>query len=176
MKEKTIYICDICGGTYADKGLAEICEKSGYPEYHDKFVKKWIFLPVQTLIETNFENSVKVSSRIKWLPVRVESNSIVSKERFDLASKLKMTPISHSINFVTVTFQKHVFIKDFMKYVIELPENIYQKLNDKLFEKEKGVSSDEDKFASEVSEWVIRELNLPLPQIKEKEIYEYDSE
>lgn len=180
MKEKTIYICDICNGSYTDKNLALKCEKSGTPKHFDKFTNKWIIVPVQILEDVDNENYGSLNSYVEWLPVRVEGNEILSPSSFDMLQQLKFTAIAHSLQLKTRTFLKHMVIKDYLDVAVVVPEKYNEELNKLLVENElvrqRGGSSEEVLSRVKIKMLEIqKELNVELPVLEGVEKYEYKS-
>ncbi len=180
MKEKTIYICEICGGSYTDKNLAVRCEGYGNPKHFDEFINKWIIAPIQILEDVNNENSGSINSYVEWLPVRIEGNEILSPSNFEILQNLKFIPIAHTLNLKSRTFLSHSIIKNYLDVVVIVPEKHDEELNQLLVENEivrqRGGSSEEVISRAKVKMTeILKELKVELPILEGVEKYEYQS-
>ena len=133
MIEKTVYICEICNATYATKELAQQCEKSGFPKYHDKFVGKWIITPLQIFSNFEEENKSFLNTKIEWFPVRIESNDILSPVVAFTGIKMY-----HSLRFSSRSFYNHNIVKNFLDFAIIVDEKYREELNKFLVEAERN--------------------------------------
>lgn len=180
MKEKLVYTCEICNGTYSIKEFAEKCEKSGYPKYYDMFVGKWIITPLQILKNIETEDSSVVESNVIWFPVRIESNQILSPANYDLLATLKFIPISHSLKFSSRSFSEHNILKNFLEFAIIVEEPYWEHLNELLVENEicRASHIGNEGIIEKVQtlmKKIIIEQNITLPNLDNVDKYEYKS-
>jgi len=177
VKEKTIYICDICGGSYVSKETAQACEDSGLPKHYDEFVGKWLILPVQTYIDHETLESSTMESKVVWIPVRVEKNSITSPQTHDFLSQIKLETIAHSLKLSTRSFKTHFVLKEFLDYAIIVGEDYAEKLNELLVKSELGREDGTNETPTQELKDLIEEIlkDKDLPPLKGVEKYEYKS-
>ncbi len=177
MKEKSIYICDICGGSYSSKEMAEKCELLGYPEHYNEFVGKWIILPIQTFENEETLKSSKISSIVEWYPVRVEKNAIVSPSSVDFFQQINIVKMSHILKLTTRSFKQHFVLKEFLDYAIIVSEENSDRMNKLLVEHELSkINNTKDLALQEISILLKKILDsTSIPPITGIEKYEYNS-
>lgn len=180
MKEKTVYICEICNGTYATKEIATICENSGYPDNYDKFVGKWIIIPLQIFNNIERINESVTESKVIWFPARIESNQIVSPANYDFLASLKLYTLSHALKLNSVSFFQHNIIKNFLNFAIIVDEKYREQLNNLLVENEQARAAhlgNESVIAkvNDLMNTILAESNKILPSLEDVEKYEYKS-
>jgi len=177
VKEKTIYICDICGGSYSSKEIAQKCEDSGLPKHHDEFVGKWLILPLQTFINHDTLESSTMDSVVEWFPVRIESNTIISPQSYDFLSQIKLEIIAHSLKLNSRSFKQHFVLKEFLDYAIMIEDSYAEKLNGLLVKYELGRNTvNNDAPLQELKDLIDEILKgKELPTLEGVEKYEYKS-
>ena len=180
MKEKTVYTCEICDGTYVSKELATTCENSGYPKYYDQFVGKWIILPLQIMTTTEKLDSSVTESKLIWFPARTESNQIISPANYDFLASLKLYTLSHTLKLNSISFFHHNIIKSFLNFAIIVDEKYREQLNDILVENEFARASrrNNDNVVTKVNDLmnkIFEENKIILPILEDVEKYEYKS-
>lgn len=180
MREHTIYTCEVCNGSYANKDLALKCETSGNPKHYNEFLNKWIIAVVQILEEKDTHFSSSVNSYVTWFPVRVENNEILSPSNFAMLSNLQFVAIAHSLKLTTRSIFTHTIIKEYLDQALVIPDKYYDTLNQLLVENEQlrklGGSNNEIELKIEELVYEIsKELNIDLTLPKGVEKYEYQS-
>jgi len=180
MIEKTVYVCEICGGSYASKQLGENCEAMGYPKHYNEFVGKWILMPLQIMESTDTLESSTLESKMIWFPVRIESNQISSQSNYDLLATLNFFKLSHTLKLASRSFLDHNIVKNFLEFAIIVDESYTETLNQLLVENEMnrshhignhGVVEKVNNFMQKI----IVEQNITLPNLENVERYEYKS-
>jgi hypothetical protein len=177
VREKTIYICDICNGSYVSKEIAQKCEDAGLPTHFDEFVGKWLMLPLQTFINHDTLESSTMDSIVEWFPVRVESNTITSPQSYDFLSQIKLETIAHSLKMSTRSFKSHFILKEFLDYAIIVGDNYTEKLNGLLVKHELERETRTDETPTQELKDLIEEIlkDKDLPPLEGVEKYEYKS-
>lgn len=180
MIEKIIYVCELCGGSYSDKKMAQACEESGYPKFYDKFINSWIIAPIQIMTEFETLESSIVNSKIMWFAARIEANKLLSPANYDVLNYLKLTPIAHSVKFTSLSFMNHFVLKQFLDYAIIVDDKDKDDFNKLLVENEICRAQNIDNFqiiekVKDLITKVILEKNIELPSLEDVEKYEYQS-
>ncbi len=129
MIEKKIYTCEICNSSYIDEKMAVECEKSGVPSIIDKYLNKWIILPLNVLFTVNEEESSNVSNKIIYRLFRVEANRIISSD---------VNFVGHKVKFSGRSFEdSSMLIPGSYLYITEVDVSETEQLNQELVKQEK---------------------------------------
>jgi len=182
MKEKIIYICEICGSTYSSKKLAEACEKIGIPFDFDKFLGKWFFAPIQTFIDKDLKDSSSIDSKVDWRLVRIDGNELIGNKNMNIRLTLGLESLSHKIKYIYKTFDDGgILINDLFNQKIEVDKQFYNILNKALVNMEMNRNRDDFKEwqrndSINIMNNILRRQELKLPDIIGIEKYNYSNE
>jgi hypothetical protein len=183
MIEKTTYMCEICGGVYSTRELAEACEKSGLPKDYDKHIGKWLIVPLQVFYHEEKETSSKTFSEVKWRLTRVDRNEIIGNRNLDVVQALRMERMAHKLKYSFSAFEDGcILIDGLFDQAIEITdEEICKDLVEHLvsINQQRGSANFEDlqhELADEYLESYCKIKDLVLPEIKDVEKYNFKNE